>query len=130
MKTPKPIAQKPILHHATVKETRLQEMVDWCDPVVGCAPNFTFEGAAWTKNDTANHCIAFMTRPGLTTDPNKIAHDGIQHTTFKFGTLQGLLDNYEPLAGVDILPHISLDHGMSRAGDFLPETPGDLHVPV
>lgn len=197
MKKPKPIAQKPILHHVTFKTTRMKEMIDWYEAVVGCAPNFTFEGAAWTTNDTANHRIAFLTTPGMKADPDKVTHDGIHHTAFEFGTLQGLLDNYERLAEVDILPHISLDHGltmsfyyvdpdgnsvelqsdnfgnwihsahwmqtspefarepigvevdprklikalkdgvpqsdllkMSRAGDFLPETPGDIRLPV
>lgn len=115
MKKPKPIGQKPILHHVTFKTTRMQEMIDWYEAVVGCAPNFIFEGAAWTTNDTANHRIAFLATPGIKADPDKVVHDGIHHTAFEFGTLQGLLDNYERLAEADILPHISLDHGLTMS---------------
>lgn len=115
MKTPRPIGQKPVLHHVTFKTTRLKEMVDWYAAVVGCESNFTFEGAAWTTNDLANHRIAFLTTPGVRADAEKIAHDGIHHTAFEFGTLQALLDNYERLAEVGILPHICLDHGLTMS---------------
>ncbi|RJE82081.1 VOC family protein [Paracoccus onubensis] len=79
MKQPKAIAQKPVLHHVTPRTTRLQEIIDWYEAVVGHAPNFTFEGAAWTTNDTANHRIAFPTTPGVKDDPDKITHSGILH---------------------------------------------------
>ena len=115
MNKPKPIAQKPVLHHVTFKTTRLQEMMDWYEAVVGCVPNFTFPGASWTTNDTANHRIAFLTTPGVKDDPEKVAHSGIHHTAFEFGTLQALLDNYERLAEVGILPHICLDHGLTMS---------------
>lgn len=119
MKKPKPIALKPALHHVTFKTTRLQEMMDWYDAVVGCAPSFAFDGAAWTTNDTANHRIAFLAFPGVSDDPEKLSHSGIHHTAFEFGTLQALLDNYERLAEADILPHVCLDHGLTTSFYYL-----------
>ena len=115
MKTPRPIGPKPVLHHVTFKTTRLQEMVDWYDAVVGCKPLYAFEGAAWTTNDQANHRIAFLTTPGVKEDLDKLSHAGIHHTAFEFGTLQALLDNYERLAEAGILPHICLDHGLTMS---------------
>lgn len=115
MKKARPIAQPPILHHVTFKTTRLQEMVEWYRMVVGCVPNFTAPMAAWTSNDLANHRIAFLATPGIVADPDKITHDGIHHTAFEFVNLQALLDNYERLAEVDILPHICLDHGLTMS---------------
>lgn len=115
MKKPAPIQQKPILHHVTFKTTRIKEMVDWYDAVVGCKPTYVFEGAAWTSNDAANHRIAFLASPAIKADPDKIVHDGIHHTAFEFGTLEALLNNFERLAEVDILPHICLDHGLTMS---------------
>jgi catechol 2,3-dioxygenase len=99
----------------TFKTTRINEMLAWYSAVVGCEANFKFADAAWTTNDTANLRIAFLTTPGVKNDPDKIAHSGIHHTAFEFGQHQALLDNYERLAEVGILPHICLDHGLSMS---------------
>lgn len=115
MKKARPIAQTPVLHHVTFKTTRLQEMIDWYHTVIGCVPNFTAPVASWTTNDNANHRIAFLATPGIINDPDKLAHSGIHHTAFEFGTLRALLDNFERLAEVDILPHICLDHGVTMS---------------
>ena len=197
MKQAREIGEKPILHHVTMKTVRLQAMVDWYRTVVGSVPNYMFEGAAWTTNDDANHRVAFLTAPGLSDDDDKVAHAGMHHLAFEFGSLTALIGNYERLAEVDILPHICFDHGLtmsfyymdpdgnsvelqsdnfgdwakstdymrnspefarepigvavdppklaaalkggvtelellerSRAGEFLPETPGDIRLPV
>ena len=99
----------------TFKTTRLQEMLDWYNAVVGCEANFKMGAAAWTTNDMANHRIAFLAVPGVKDDPDKIAHSGMHHTAFEFGTLHELLDNYERLAEGGILPHICLDHGLTMS---------------
>ncbi len=115
MRMPKPIQHKPILHHVTFKTTRLQEMIDWYQAVVGCIPNFTDAVASWTTNDTANHRIAFLAIPGIEEDPDKIKHANMHHTAFEFGTHEALFDNYERLAAVDILPVCCLDHGLTMS---------------
>lgn len=119
MKTPAPIARKPVLHHVTFKTTRLAEMVAWYSAVIGCEVNYQADGAAWTSNDTANHRIAFLAVPGVRDDPEKVAHAGMHHTAFEFGTIHDLLDNYERLAEVGILPHICLDHGLTMSFYYL-----------
>jgi len=114
-KTPRALKQKPQLHHVTLKTTRLAEMIAWYDAVVGCTANFRMEGAAWTTTDNANHRIAFLAVPGIKDDAEKIAHAGMHHTAFEFGTLDELLDNYQRLAEADIYPHICLDHGLTTS---------------
>lgn len=109
------IAVKPVLHHVTLKTTRLDEMIDWYDAVVGCRPNFKFEGGSWTTNDAANHRIAFLQTPAIKDDPEKLSHAGMHHTAFEFPTLQDLIANYERLAGAGIEPHICLDHGLTMS---------------
>jgi catechol 2,3-dioxygenase len=118
-KTPRALTRKPNLHHVTFKTTRLDEMIAWYDAVVGCEPNFKMEAAAWTSNDSANHRIAFLAVPGIKDDPEKVSRSGMHHTAFEFGTLHDLLDNYERLAEVGILPHISLDHGLTTSFYYL-----------
>lgn len=109
------IAVKPVLHHVTLKTTRLEEMIAWYQAVVGCTPNFKFEGGSWTTNDAANHRMAFLQTPALSDDPDKLKHTGLHHTAFEFPSLPDLMDNYQRLANAGILPHICLDHGLTMS---------------
>ncbi len=105
----------PPLHHVNLKTTRLQEMIDWYGLVVGLQPTFQYEGGAWLTNDAANHRLALLTVPGLSDDPEKIAHAGIHHTAFEYPSLEQLLDTYVRLKAAGVVPHGCLDHGMTTS---------------
>lgn len=105
----------PPLHHVNLKTTRLQEMIDWYGTVVGLKPTFQYEGGAWLTNDPANHRLALLCVPGLSDDPEKIAHTGIHHTAFEYAHLGELLDTYSRLKTEGIVPHGCLDHGMTTS---------------
>lgn len=109
------IGEKPVLHHVTLKTTRLPEMVEWYKTVIGCVPNYMFEGAAWTTNDAANHRVAFLKTPALADDPEKLRHTGMHHMAFEYSTIHSLIRTYERLAGIGIVPHICLDHGLTMS---------------
>ena len=106
-------SQQPVLHHVTLKTTRLQEMVDWYGTVVGMKMHFAFPGGAWMSNDAANHRMAFLVSPALRDDPDKFAHTGLHHTAFEFADMDALLDAYVRLKQAGIRPHMALDHGMT-----------------
>ena len=105
----------PPLHHVNLKTTRLQEMIDWYGTVVGLKPIFQYGGGAWLTNDAANHRLALLSVPGLSDDPDKIAHTGIHHTAFEYADLGELLDTFVRLKAEGILPHGCLDHGMTTS---------------
>jgi catechol-2,3-dioxygenase len=105
----------PILHHVNLKTRRLRELVDWYGTVAGMTPNFIHEAGAWLTNDGANHRLALLAVPGLRDDPDKIAHTGMHHLAFEFGSMDELLDTYERLKTHGILPHAGLDHGMTTS---------------
>jgi catechol 2,3-dioxygenase len=115
MKNVKPIEEKPVLHHVTLKTVHLADMIRWYEVVVGCVPNFQFAGGAWTTNDAANHRLAFLQTPALRDDPDKLVHTGMHHLAFEFASLDALLNNYARLAEADILPHACLDHGLTTS---------------
>lgn len=100
----KPIEERPMLHHVTLKTSRLEEMLAWYKAVVGCVPNFRFEGGAWTTNDAANHRVALLQTPAISDDPDKLRHAGMHHMAFEFATLDALLANYARLAEAGIVP--------------------------
>jgi catechol 2,3-dioxygenase len=105
----------PPLHHVNLKTTRLREMIAWYGTVVGLKPTFQYDGGAWLTNDAANHRLALLCVPGLSDDPDKIAHTGIHHTAFEYASVGELLDTYARLRAEGIVPHGCLDHGMTTS---------------
>ena len=106
---------KPVMHHATFKTTRVQEMVDWYTKVVGIKVNFQFPGGAWTSNDRANHRLAFLGVPGLREDAEKIFHTGLHHTAFEYASLADLLASYARLKALGIEPDACVNHGLTTS---------------
>ncbi len=104
---------KPILHHVTIKTSRLQEMVDWYRTVVGAEVQFQDPYNAWMTNDGANHRVAFLSVPGLEADPEKIKHVGMHHTAFEYASFADLMASYDRLKQEGILPAFCLDHGLT-----------------
>ena len=110
---------QPLLHHVTFKTTRLQEMVDWYGTVVGVRPIFRAAMGAWLTNDAANHRIALISSPKLSDDPDKVVHAGMHHTAFEYASFDDLLASFSRLKALGILPHMSLDHGMTTSFYYL-----------
>ena len=105
----------PVLHHVTMKTTRVAAMVAWYGTVLGMRTHYDGPAGAWLTNDAANHRIALLPAPGVRDDPEKIAHTGLHHLAFEYGDLGDLLDTYERLADAGIVPHACLDHGMTTS---------------
>jgi catechol 2,3-dioxygenase len=114
--TPTP---NPTLHHINLKTTRLREMVDWYGVVTGVVVTHLAETGAWLTNDAANHRIALLAVPGLIDDPAKLEHTGMHHSGYEYPTMDDLLNTYVRLAAHGILPHASLDHGMTMSFYYL-----------
>lgn len=108
-------AVNPVLHHVTLKTTRLDEMCEWYGNAVGLKPNHYGPFGAWLTNDAANHRVAMLVAPGLDDDPAKIAHTGMHHLAFEYPDIDGLLSTYERLKGGGIRPHACLDHGLTTS---------------
>jgi catechol 2,3-dioxygenase-like lactoylglutathione lyase family enzyme len=105
----------PTFHHVNLKTTRLDEMIAWYAQVAGLWPNFRSPEIAFLSNDGANHRLALVGFAGLRDDPDKIAHAGLHHTAFEFGTLGDLLRRYETLKAAQIRPHVCIDHGLTTS---------------
>ena len=106
---------RPKLHHVNLKTTRLQELIDWYEQVVGAEVTFQFPGGAWISNDEANHRIALLSSDALSDDPDKLYHCGMHHMAFEYDSIDGLLDTFTRLKESGILPHATLDHGMTTS---------------
>jgi catechol 2,3-dioxygenase-like lactoylglutathione lyase family enzyme len=103
----------PKFHHANLKTTRLQAMIDWYGTVTGAEVLFQNELGAWLSNDAANHRIALTAFPNFTDDPEKDTHTGLHHTAFEFDEFDDLNGAYVRLKEAGIVPDFCLDHGMT-----------------
>ena len=98
--------EHPVLHHVTLKTNRLDEMAAWYKTTVGLEPNHYGPLGAWLANDSANHRVALLVAPGLDDDPSKIAHTGMHHLAFEYGSIDSLLSTYERLKEQGIIPRL------------------------
>jgi 2-polyprenyl-6-methoxyphenol hydroxylase-like FAD-dependent oxidoreductase/catechol 2,3-dioxygenase-like lactoylglutathione lyase family enzyme len=103
----------PKFHHANLKTTRLQDMIDWYRTVTGVEVLFQNEMGAWLSNDAANHRIALTAFPNLSDDPEKDSHTGLHHTAFEYDEFDDLNGAYLRLKEAGIVPDFCLDHGMT-----------------
>jgi catechol-2,3-dioxygenase len=103
----------PAHHHVTLRTTRKREMIEWYGTVVGLQPVFGFPFGAWLTNDAANHRVALLAFPGITEDPDKLRHAGIDHLAFEYADAQALCLTYFRLRELGITPRMCLDHGMT-----------------
>jgi catechol-2,3-dioxygenase len=110
---------RPTLHHVNLKTTRLPEMMTWYARVLGMRLLFQFAGGAFLTNDAANHRLALLTTPRVREDPDKVAHAGFHHSAFEYATLDELLATYTRLKGLGILPHFTVDHGVTTSFYYL-----------
>jgi catechol-2,3-dioxygenase len=106
---------KPILHHVNLKTTRLQEMIDWYGRVAGFEVTHRAAVGAWLTNDGANHRLALLAIPGLQDDPAKGSRTGLHHTAFEFASTGDLLESFDRLRKLAIVPQACLDHGMTTS---------------
>jgi catechol 2,3-dioxygenase len=104
---------KPVLHHVTMKTSRLEEMIKWYAFVLGATVQFRDQGAAWMTNDAANHRIAFLAVPGLSDDPQKARHNGMHHSAFEYASFADLISSYDRMRKDGVEPAFCLDHGLT-----------------
>ena len=104
---------RPTLHHLNLKTLHLQEMIDWYATVLGMDTQYQFPGGAWLTNDGANHRLALLVSDALSDDQDKYMHTGFHHSAFEYATMGDLLDTYSRLKALGIVPHASLDHGIT-----------------
>lgn len=106
---------RPALHHVNLKTTRPDAMIDFYQAVLGVEVVFRNEFVAFTSTDDAHHRIVFITLDGMRDDPEKILHTGMHHMAFDYESLEDLIATYERLRDAEIMPHMSVDHGMAIA---------------
>ncbi len=104
----------PIFHHALLKTSRMQEMIDWYAAVVGIEPVFQAPGIAFLSNDGANHRISMAGGPHFRDNPQFRTYAGLHHLAFEYPSVDDLLDSWQRLHDeYGYEPHVAVHHGMT-----------------
>lgn len=104
----------PIFHHALLKTSRMQEMIDWYAAVVGIAPVFQAPGIAFLSNDGANHRISLAGGPQFRDNAQFRTFAGLHHLAFEYASVDDLLDSWQRLRDAyGYEPHVAVHHGMT-----------------
>jgi len=109
----KPI-KRPVFHHALLKTSRMDEMIDWYKKAVGIEAVFHAPGIAFLSNDGANHRISMVGNPEFRDNPDFRKFAGLHHLAFEYATVDDLLDSWQRMHDdYGFEPHVAVHHGMT-----------------
>jgi catechol 2,3-dioxygenase len=108
------VVLRPTLHHTSNYTTRVDEMIEWYRNVVGMEITSSPQALPghFVSNDGAHHRMSFFQLQGMSADVVRDAA-GVNHIAFEYPTVDELLESWERLRDLGIVPHTTVDHGPS-----------------
>lgn len=97
------------LAHFVLRTSRYAEILDWYKTVLNAKPAFESDALAFLSYDEEHHRVAILNIPTLEEAPAGIA--GVHHVAFTYDSLVVLLENYERLKALGIMPSYVINHG-------------------
>jgi catechol 2,3-dioxygenase-like lactoylglutathione lyase family enzyme len=97
------------LAHFVVRTSQYAKLVDFYKTVLNASAVFENEALAFLTYDDEHHRVAILNIPGLAEQPQGIA--GVHHVAFTYNSLTELLENYERLKALGIVPIFNINHG-------------------
>jgi catechol-2,3-dioxygenase len=107
------------LSHIVLQTNRRHEMIDWYCTVLGAELLYEAERISFISYDDEHHRVAFLD-PGPLAErepegPKAGKEAGLHHVAFTFGGLDELIENYERLKAIGILPQRCVNHGVTTS---------------
>ena len=104
------------MSHLVLNTNRIAEMRDWYCAVLGAEVVQENSYICFISYDDEHHRVAFINPGPLAPPPPWTAQGrpsqvGFNHVAFNFASLDELLDNYQRLKGLGIVPHWCVNHG-------------------
>lgn len=103
------IASPLKLAHFVLRTNRYAEIVAWYKTVLNATAAFESEALAFLSYDKEHHRVAILNIPTLQEQPAGIA--GVHHVAFTYDSLTTLLENYDRLKALGIVPCYVINHG-------------------
>lgn len=103
----------PRISHVVLRTTRLKEMIQWYETVLGAQVLYGNEMMAFMTYDDEHHRIALFALPGMIEKPRNSA--GLDHLAFFYPTMADWIANYERLKAAGITPRAGIHHGVTMS---------------
>lgn len=103
------IASPSKLAHFVLRTNRYFEILEWYKTVLNATAAFESEALAFLSYDEEHHRVAILNIPSLLEQPAGIS--GVHHIAFTYDSLTTLLENYDRLKGLGIVPCYVINHG-------------------
>jgi catechol 2,3-dioxygenase-like lactoylglutathione lyase family enzyme len=97
------------LAHFVLRTSRYRQLVEWYKVVLGAHSVFENEFLAFLSYDEEHHRVAIIEIKELGLQLDGVA--GVHHIAFTYKTLYELLENYDKLKTLGILPVYTINHG-------------------
>ncbi|BAI96212.1 putative biphenyl-2,3-diol 1,2-dioxygenase III [Sphingobium sp. TA15] len=97
------------LAHFVLRTSRFAEMVDWYKLVMHATAAYENPGLSFLSYDEEHHRIAIVAIPELHDQDNSDV--GLHHVAFTYDSLHDLLENYQRLKDLGIVPAWAINHG-------------------
>jgi catechol-2,3-dioxygenase len=101
------------LAHIVLLTSRLDEMKDWYQSVLGTRTVFETPNATFMTFDDEHHRLALVTMPGLQERTSRTV--GMAHSAYTFPGLHELLSRYRELGSAGIDPVVPIQHGVTTS---------------
>jgi catechol 2,3-dioxygenase-like lactoylglutathione lyase family enzyme len=97
------------LAHFVLRTAGYAELVGWYKTVLGAHAVFENEFLTFLSYDDEHHRVAIIDVKDLGAQPEGVA--GVHHIAFTYATLSELLENYDKLKALGIVPVYCINHG-------------------
>jgi catechol 2,3-dioxygenase-like lactoylglutathione lyase family enzyme len=97
------------LAHFVVRTSQYDRMVDFYKTILNATAAFESDALAFLSYDDEHHRVAILNIPDLAEQPQGAA--GVHHVAFTYDSLSDLLENYERLKALAIVPVFNINHG-------------------
>lgn len=97
------------LAHFVLRTPKYKELVQWYKTVLDARAAFENEILTFLSYDDEHHRVALINMPDLSAQAEGVA--GVHHIAFTYDTLGDLLENYERLKEIGIVPKFVVNHG-------------------
>jgi catechol 2,3-dioxygenase-like lactoylglutathione lyase family enzyme len=108
---------RPVFHHFGIATTRNKEMEDWYREVLGfevvSRPSFPLPSMTFVSNDVTHHRGSFLSPPTLKDNPDRLDYSRIQHMAWEYETIDDMLEAWQRVANLGILPVSCWCHAVS-----------------
>lgn len=102
--------------HVVLRTSRFSEQLDWWTTVLEAEVRYGNDFIAFLSYDDEHHRVAIVSVPDLAEGNRKTA--GVEHVAYTMGSLDDLFDLYTRLAGRDIKPYWTINHGMTLSAYY------------